>query len=175
MLVCFYVAPTFNSYLICLASLFLCVSTELSYFYLYIYQHQYVVNFHQRYSTTSVSNTTKSFCVPWSWTNNLSCWNKSHRKNGGWLSTIPGFYSKTSSLNEMWKKKYFPLSFEGYLCHSGSSDAIFPDGRLLLDARWGNLPLPLCCESLQHQHQDAHVSCHFMGYFDSSVELIKHC
>ena len=109
MLVCFYVAPTFNSYLICLASLFLCVSTELSYFYLYIYQHQYVVNFHQRYSTTSVSNTTKSFCVPWSWTNNLSCWNKSHRKNGGWLSTIPGFYSKTSSLNEMWKKSISPF------------------------------------------------------------------
>ena len=66
-----------------------------------IYQHQYVFNFHQRYSTASVSNTTKSFCVPWSWTNNLSCWNKSYRKNGGWLSTIRGFYLKTSSLNEM--------------------------------------------------------------------------
>ena len=71
-----------------------------------IYQHQYVFNFHQRYSTASVSNTTKSFCVPWSWTNNLSCWNKSYRKNGGWLSTIRGFYSKTSSLNEMWKKVF---------------------------------------------------------------------
>ena len=100
-LVCLYVVPTFNGYLICLTSLFLCVSTDLSYFNLYIYQHQYVLNFHQRYSTTSVSNTTKSFCVPWSWTNNLSCWNKSYRKNGGWLSTIRGFYSKTSSLNEM--------------------------------------------------------------------------
>ena len=73
------------------------------------------------------------------------------------------------------EKRYFPLSFEGYLCHSGSSNAIFPDGRLLLDARRGNLPLPVCCESLQHQHQDAHVSCHFMGYFDFSVEFIKHC
>ena len=71
-----------------------------------IYQHQYVFNFHQRYSTASVSNTTKSFCVPWSWTNNLSCWNKSYRKNGGWLSTIRGFYLKTSSLNEMWKKVF---------------------------------------------------------------------
>ena len=100
-LVCLYVVPTFNGYLICLTSLFLCVSTDLSYFNLYIYQRQYVLNFHQRYSTTSVSNTTKSFCVPWSWTNNLSCWNKSYRKNGGWLSTIRGFYSKTSSLNEM--------------------------------------------------------------------------
>ena len=109
MLVCLYVAPTFNSYLICLAWLFLCVSTDLSYFYLYIYQHQYVVNFHQRYSTTSVSNTTKSFCVPWSWTNDHSCWNKSHRKNGGWLSTIRGFYSKTTSLNEMWKKSIPPF------------------------------------------------------------------
>ena len=100
-LVCLYVVPTFNGYLICLTSLFLSVSADLSYFYLYTYQHQYVFNFHQRYSTTSVSNTTKSFCVPWSWTNNLSCWNKSYRKNGGWLSTIRGFYSKTSSLNEM--------------------------------------------------------------------------
>ena len=63
------------------------------------------------------------------------------------------------------EKRYFPLSFEGYLCHSGSSNAIFPDGRLLLDARRGNLPLPVCCESLQHQHQDAHVSRHLMGYF----------
>ena len=37
-----------------------------------------------------VSNTTKSLCIPWSWTNNLSRWNKRHRKNGGWLFTIRG-------------------------------------------------------------------------------------
>ena len=36
-LVCLYVVPTFNGYLICLTSLFLCVSTDLSYFYLYTY------------------------------------------------------------------------------------------------------------------------------------------
>ena len=73
------------------------------------------------------------------------------------------------------KKKSFPLTFEGCLCHSGSSNALFPNGRFLLDACRGNPSLPVCCESFQHQDQDAHVSRHFMGYFDFSVELIIYC
>ena len=66
----------------------------------------------------------------------------------------------------------FDNNFEGCLCHSGSSNALFPNGRFLLDARRGNPSLPVCCKSFQHQHQDAHVSSHFMGYFDFSVEFI---
>ena len=38
--------------------------------------------FHQRRMATFDSNTTESFCVPWSWTNNLSYRHKRHRKYG---------------------------------------------------------------------------------------------
>ena len=54
--------------------------------------------------------------------------------------------------------------FTGCLCYNSSSDAVFLHGRFLLDADRGNLSLLLCCESLQHQHQDAHVSRHLMGW-----------
>ena len=51
----------------------------------------------------------------------------------------------------------------GCLCYNSSSDAVFLDGRFLLDADQGNWPLLLRCESLQHQHQSVHVSRHLMG------------
>ena len=40
--------------------------------------------------------------------------------------------------------------FTGCLCYSSSSDAVFLDGRFLLDTDRGNLSLPLRRESLQH-------------------------
>ena len=53
----------------------------------------------------------------------------------------------------------------GCLCYNSSSDAVFLDGRFLLDADQGNWPLLLRCESLQHQHQSVHVSRHLMVYY----------
>ena len=51
----------------------------------------------------------------------------------------------------------------GCLCYNSSSDAVFLDGRFLLDFDRGNISLPFRCESLQHQQQDVHVSRHLMG------------
>ena len=57
-------------------------------------------------------------------------------------------------------KKIF--HFTGFLCYNSSSDAVFLDGRFLLDADRGNFSLLLRCESLQHTHLDLHVSRHFV-------------
>ena len=52
--------------------------TALFYFCIYIY----IYLLHQRCSSTSITNTFKSFCVPRSWTNNIYCRDKRHRKHG---------------------------------------------------------------------------------------------
>ena len=49
-------------------------------FILFLYIYVYLL--HQRCSSTSITNTFKSFCVPRSWTNNISCRDKRHRKHG---------------------------------------------------------------------------------------------
>ncbi|RMX42503.1 hypothetical protein pdam_00024906, partial [Pocillopora damicornis] len=49
------------------------------------------------------------------------------------------------------------------LPYSGSPYAVFFDGCLLLDAGRGNLPLPVCCESLQRWRQIKNVPWNFMG------------
>ena len=125
------------------------------------------LSFHQRCPSTSVSNSIESFCVPWSWTANFSRRSKRHRTHGERLlrsfHLINQIFLPKQKKNKKQKKNIFP--FAGCLYRSSSSDAVFPDGCLLLDAGRGNLPLPVCCESLQHQHQDAHVSRHLMGYF----------
>ena len=56
-----------------------------------------------------VSNTTKSLCIPWSWTNNLSRWNKRHRKKR-WVALYHSWSSFKENLLE-WnvKKSLSPL------------------------------------------------------------------
>ena len=109
--------------------------------------------FHQRCSSTSLSNSTECFYVPWSWTDHLPRRNKRHRKQSQWplLLSIEWVYSlhrkylvERSTLRSI--RKLF--LFTGCLCYNSSSDAVFLDGRFLLDADRGNLSLPLRCESL---------------------------
>ena len=111
--------------------------------------------FHQRCLSSSLSNSTECFCVPWSWTDHLPRRNKRHRKQSQWplLLSIEWVYSlhrkylvERSTLRSI--RKLF--LFTGCLCYSSSSDAVFLDGRFLLDADRGNLSLLLRCESLQH-------------------------
>ncbi len=52
----------------------------------------------------------------------------------------------------------------GDLCYSSGSGAVLFDGSFLLDARRGNLPLLVCCKSLQRQQQDENLSRSVMGY-----------
>ena len=40
--------------------------------------------FYQRFLSTSLSNSTECFCVPWSWTDHLPRRNKRHRKQSQW-------------------------------------------------------------------------------------------
>ena len=110
---------------------------------------------HQRCLSTSLSNSTECFCVPWSWTDHLPRRNKRHRKQSQWplLLSIEWVYSlhrkylvERSTLRSI--RKLF--LFTGCLCYSSSSDAVFLDGRFLLDADRGNLFLLLPCKSLQH-------------------------
>lgn len=51
-----------------------------------------------------VSNTTKSLCIPWSWTNNLSRWNKRHRKKR-WVALYHSWSSFKENLLEWNVKK----------------------------------------------------------------------
>ena len=111
--------------------------------------------FHQRCLSTSLSNSTECFCVPWRWTDPLPRRNKRHRKQSQWLLllSIEWVYSlhrkylvEKSTLRSIRKL----VLFTGCLCYSSSSDAVFLDGRFLLDADRGNLSLLLRCESLQH-------------------------
>ena len=43
---------------------------------------------------------------------------------------------------------WFPI-FAGSLRYSSSTCAVLSDGRFLLDDRRGNIPLLICCQSLQ--------------------------
>ena len=115
----------------------------------------FLVLFYQRSLSTSLSNSTECFCVPRSRTDHLPRRNKRHRKQSQWplLLSIEWVFSlhrkylvETSTLRS--KRKLF--LFTGCLCYSSSSDAVFLDGRFLLDADRGNLSLLLRCESLQH-------------------------
>ena len=107
--------------------------------------------FHQRCSSTSITNTFKSFCVPRSWTNNISCRDKRHRKHG----TLHIMHGRNCYLTlQIFHSQQHVVSFSlvGCLYHSSSSYAVFSDGRFLLDAGRRNLSLPVCCKGLQHQH-----------------------
>ena len=102
---------------------------------------------------TSDSNTTESFCVPRSWTNNLSRRHKRHRKYGKcciYLFTVHFLFRglKDSLENNMENLQKLFFSLAGSLCPGSSFVAVFPDGSFLLDAGGGNLFLPVCCESL---------------------------
>ena len=134
----------------------------------FLFRH---LSFYQRCPSTSVSNSIESFCVTRSWTANFSRRSKRHRTHGERL--LRSFHLINQIFLPKQKKNIFP--FAGCLYRSSSSDAVFPDGCLLLDAGRGNLPLPVCCESLQHQHQDAHVSRHLMGYFHDLFYYNMYC
>ena len=56
----------------------------------------------------------------------------------------------------------FPFS-SGRLRYSGGPYAVLFDGRLLLDAGRGNLPLPVYCKGLQRWQQVKNVPWNFMG------------
>ena len=56
----------------------------------------------------------------------------------------------------------FPFS-PGRLRYSGGPYAVLFDGRLLLDAGRGNLPLPVYCKGLQRWQQVKNVPWNFMG------------
>ena len=73
------------------------------------------------------------------------------------------------------KKSLSPLLLKAVCVTVAALMQYFLMARFLLDARHGNPSLPVCCESFQHQHQDAHVSRHFMGYFDFSAGFIIYC
>ena len=128
----------------------------------------FLILFHQRCSSTSLSNSTECFYVPWSWTDHLPSRNKRHRKQSQWslllsiesISSLHRKYLVERSTTRIIRKLFLST---GCLCYNSSSDAVFLDGCFLLDADRGNLSLLLCCKSLQHQHQDEHVSRHLMG------------
>ena len=111
--------------------------------------------FHQRCSSTSLSNSTECFYVPWSWTDHLPSRNKRHRKQSQWslllsiesISSLHRKYLVERSTTRIIRKLFLST---GCLCYNSSSDAVFLDGRFLLDADRGNLSLLLRCESLQH-------------------------
>ena len=109
--------------------------------------------FHQRRMATFDSNTTESFCVPWSWTNNLSYRHKRHRKYGECCIDLFVVYLLFRGLKDsleinMKKPQKLFFSLAGSLRPSSSFLAVFPDGSFLLDAGGRNLFLPVCRESL---------------------------
>ena len=102
---------------------------------------------------TSDSNTTESFCVPWSWTNNLSRRHKRYRKYGKCFIYLFMVYMLFRGLedpleNNMKNLQKLFFSLAGSMCPNSSFLAVFPNGSFLLDAGGGNLFLPVCCESL---------------------------
>ena len=48
----------------------------------------FLLLFHQRCSSTSLSNSTECFYVPWSWTDHLPSRDKRHRKQSQWLLSL---------------------------------------------------------------------------------------
>ena len=148
---------SFNSILLCFAVL---AVFKVLLLFLLLLSHLFslfffLLLFHQRCSSTSLSNSTECFYVPWSWTDHLPSRDKHHRKQSQWLLflSIEWIYSlhceylvERCTLRII--RKLF--LFTGGLCYNSSSDAVFLDGRFLLDADRGNLSLLLRCESLQH-------------------------
>ena len=111
--------------------------------------------FHQRCSSTSLSNSTECFYVPWSWTDHLPSRNKRHWKQSKWplllsieaISSLHPNYPVERSTFRITLKLFL---FTGCLYYNSSSDAVFLDDCFLLDADRGNLSLLLRCKSLQH-------------------------
>ena len=131
----------------------MCVVVIVDFAFVWFVIFFFLLLFCQRSLSTSLSNSTECFCVPWSWTDHLPRRNKRHRKQSQWplLLSIEWVYSlhrkylvERSTLRSI--RKLF--LFTGCLCYSSSSDAVFLDGRLLLDADRGNLSLLRRCESL---------------------------
>ena len=87
-------------------------------------------------------NSTECFCVPWSWTDHLPR-RKASPVASASVYRMSLLFAPLRSIRKL-------FLFTGCLCYSSSSDAVFLDGRFLLDADRGNLSLPLRRESLQH-------------------------
>ena len=130
----------------CVTVIFVILSHSFSLFLLLI---------HQRCSSTSLSNSSECFYVSWSWTDHLPRRNERHRKQSQWplllsiewVYSLQRIYLVERSTTGIIRKLFLST---GCLCYNSSSDAVFLDGRFLLDADWGNLSLLLRCESLQH-------------------------
>ena len=115
----------------------------------------FLLSIHQRCSSTSLSNSTEFFYLPWSRTDHLPRRNKRYRKQSyyplllsiEWIYSLHRKYLVERSTLRITRKLFLST---GCLCYSSSSDALFLHGRFLLDADRGNLFLLLRGESLQH-------------------------
>ena len=87
-------------------------------------------------------NSTECFCVPWSWTDHLPR-RKASPVASASVYRMSLLFAPLRSIRKL-------FLFTGCLCYSSSSDAVFLDGCVLLDADRGNLSLPLRRERLQH-------------------------
>ena len=67
------------------------------------------------------------------------------------------------SFRQIAKIRFRFLFSPGKLRYSGGPYAVLFDGRLLLDAGRGNLPLPVYCKGLQRWQQVKNVPWNFMG------------
>ena len=67
------------------------------------------------------------------------------------------------SFRQIAKIRFRFLFSPGRLRYSGGPYAVLFDGRLLLDAGRGNLPLPVYCKGLQRWQQVKNVPWNFMG------------
>ena len=153
----FLFCPFYNNLLTFFSFAVLVVFTVLLLFLLLL-SHSFslfLILIHQRCSSTSFSNSSECFYVSWSWTDHLPRRNERHRKQSQWplLLSIEWFYSLQRiylverNTTGIIRKLFLST---GCLCYNSSSDAVFLDGRFLLDADRGNLSLLLRCESLQH-------------------------
>ena len=111
--------------------------------------------FHQRCSSTSLSNSTECFYVPWSWTDYLPSRNKRHRKQSQQplllsIDAISSLHPKYLVERSTFRIILKLFLFTGCLYYNSNSDPVFLDGCFLLDADRGNLSLLLRYKSLQH-------------------------
>ena len=171
-LVCLFVCCS-NGYLICLTLLFLCDSTDFSNFYTSIstsipvsFSTEILDNLSQIRLSHFVSLGAGQIIL-------LAGINAIEETVGASLPFVEFVQRKPPWMN--CKKILSPLLLKAVCVTVAALMQYFLMARFLLDARRGNPSLPVCCESFQHQHQDAHVSRHFMGYFDFSAEFIIYC